>query len=213
MKTLSILIVAGLTTAAKAVEILGNLSSTNDLTQSASLSLVRIKGLGFTMGSSDYLLDNALVRLEFAQRGIDNAFLPILQIRTFGSTGPENVVHTLLAPGGYSVGTGNYVFQADGSFTLRANQTYYLTMSSTSTDPGTGGGELGINWKANDPNPTATGVAAFAPSYFTGDGTTWIPSSIENSVQINGSVVPEPATLAGLVGAVAVYALRRRNGR
>ena len=208
MRTLTILGLALAVTAANAEVIIGNLPS-NDGTQAAGVSTLRMKALGFTMGGSNYFLQSITLRLAFTASWVDNN--PVVTLRAAGAnaTTPGEVIETLSGPGGYSANTvGDFTFNSVANTELLANTLYYVHVAGSPNATVT----TGLDWKASSPAVTPTGPGAtHTSSLFTSNGgTTHTNSSILNSYEINANPVPEPGTIAAL-GLGALVLLRRRN--
>jgi hypothetical protein len=193
--------------------VIGNLSQSKDQTSSvvSALGGSYSKAVGFTMGADAYELDSVTVRL-LEQAGSQST----LSIHLYGGTPTDPSGPALVdfdAPAIPMI-VGNVTFTPTSSFVLQARTTYWLDLTGTSNVLG------GIAWYASNPGILPTGVATSDGARFTNQGsalTELASSTVLNSYQINGTVVPVgvpeppaviPAATAILVG--LVYAGRRR---
>lgn len=170
----------------------------NDGSQTAGInSSSRTKGMGFAMPSGDgYYLDEIVLRLNVTSVNMQ----PIVEIFT-DAGGPGVSLTTLVAPGGYTLGIGDYSFVPSGDFILDADTSYWI-VASNADDVNT------YDWKASSPSVAPTGIATHIGATFG----TYPPqnnSSILVTYYMNGTPVPVPSSLAllGLGG----LALRRRR--
>lgn len=194
-----------------AVIILGNLPSNGD-NGSNPLSTTNHKAISFNMGSTDYVLDSIVLRLNrsaFAGGPTD----PVVELRA-DSGDPLIPGLTVLSPPNPlapASGFNDEVFTPASTFTLLADTTYWLLVRSESS-----AADSRLLWTASDtPGITPTGDGAILGNYrssFDG-GVNWNPSTFQNSFQINGTVVPEPATALMLaLGLAGVGYVRTGRG-
>lgn len=152
----------------------------NDATQSAGLSDLRNKGMGFTMpAGDDYILDYVTLRLETFSSGV----VPIVELWTNAGGLPGTPIETLTNPAFASSGIVNYDFTSSGS-TLTAGESYWLVAYGAAGVPT-------YDWKASSPAQTPTGIATYLGALFDTDGpppTT--TSSIVCSFSVTGTLVP-----------------------
>lgn len=90
------------------------------------------------------------------------------------------------------------------SFTLVANTSYWFVLDGVATSNS-------LLWQSLAPNvaPTPTGVTFDGYRFSSNGGTTWGNSTTFNGVRI--SAVPEPASLAMLLGGIGILGWRRRR--
>lgn len=201
MKTASVLIAAtaALTVSATALAqttIISNHPG-NDGSQTAGINDgSRTKGVGFAMpGGLDYTLDSVTLRLDITS--VDIA--PLVEIFSDAGGAPGASLTTLMNPGSFSLGIDDYAFTPTSSFTLEADQSYWVVASST----------LGTyNWKASSPSETPTGLATHIGATF-GAYPPVGSSSILTTYFVDATVVPAPGSLA-LLGLAGLAARRRR---
>ena len=169
----------------------------NDATQTAGINATtRTKGMGFTMpGGLDYTLDSVTLRLDLTTTDVS----PRIEIYSDAGGVPGSSLTTLVNPGSFGLGIGDYAFTPASSFTLEAGQNYWIIASST----------LGTySWKASSPAETPTGLATHLGATFgayPASGT----SGILTTYFVDATVVPAPGSLA-LLG-LAGLAVRRRR--
>lgn len=183
--------------------ILGNYPQTNDNTQSAGLTNLRLKAISFTMpAAGDYFLTGIRLRLG----NYDPSETVDLQIRDHSgsNTAPgANVLMTFTGAPGQGAAIQDYAFTPNGVLTLEAGMSYWLFV----------GGSAGqsYDWKASSPGIVPTGLATYGANLFTTNGgTSWTNSSIINTFVIDGKLVPAPGLAAFGMGLAALCARRRR---
>lgn len=180
--------------------VIGNLPGNNN--NLANIGEGLTADVGFTMGSTSYTLADATLELRL---GAPSSNAPLLQLRADTSGSPGAVLETFTTPGSLPTGDNPITFTPSTPFTLQANTSYFLYLTSSTT---TG---AFYNWLGSNPvvNPTGPGA-----TYLAGSASPTGPLSF----QVDGTVVaavPEPSTLVGaciatLAGAGALW--RRRAG-
>lgn len=186
-------ILAAVAVASASTNINGNIAGTSPGTGTAfgSGSTTIYKAAGFTMPSGlGYTLDNAVLTLT-----ADAQAMPMVSIWS-GASAPTTQLVTLVNSDGYN-GQNDYTFTPTAPFTLQPDTTYWLYMQADPTS-------AAYTWDATTPSTIPTGVATHVGYLFNGS-----PSTFRNRFQINGTIVPEPTSLA-LLGGLALLALRRR---
>ncbi len=207
----SLLAVVALSTAmpsasARAGLILGNLSG-NDL-NAFSLYDTSRKAVSFTMGTQSYVLDDAVLRLNYGTGS------PIVELRDdVGGSSPGNtVLATFTTPGAGGGGIQDYTFTPTSAFTLAASTKYWLYVYGS----GVGFGQAAF-WYRSSANDAPAGPGATFDIYSdtNNGGFSWnTNSSTFNKFELHGTpvAVPEPSSM--WFAAVAVGAaprLRRRR--
>ena len=181
---------------------IGNYPFTNDDTQAAGLNNLRIKAMGFTMGTDPYDLSSITLRLS----SYDPSDFPVATIRDDVAGNPGAILHTLISPGSQGPGTFDYSFMVDGSFLFQANTVYWLTVGAPAG--------VSFDWEGSLPAviPTGPGATHLGGRFTTNGGTSWTSSAIVNTYEVLGDPVPEPATLFAIgMGSMLFLALRRRR--
>jgi len=173
------LICAAAPPAVQATELISNLPG-NDASQSAALSDLRNKGMGFTMPAEQYNLDAATLRLEtFGANTV-----PIVEIWSDVAGNPGAPLVTLINPVLASSGIASYDFIPPGTFVLEASTTYWVVAYGQA-------GATAYDWVASSPGVTPTGLATHAGAKFDTNGpppTT--NSSILCSYAVSGTTGP-----------------------
>jgi hypothetical protein len=152
----------------------------NDGTQSASLSDLRVKAMGFTMpAGDDYFLDYVTLRLDTPGAGTN----PIVELWTDSGGQLGTLVETLTNPSFTTSGIFEYDFTSAGS-TLTAGAGYWILAY------GPAGGAT-YDWKASSPAQLPTGLATHLGALW---GTSGPPptgnSSIICSYSVTATLVP-----------------------
>ena len=152
----------------------------NDGTQSASLSDLRVKAMGFTMpAGDDYMLDYVTLRLETT--GAVPA--PIVEIWTNSSGQLGSLVETLTNPTFAASGIAEYDFASVGA-TLTAGAGYWIVAYGPAGAPT-------YSWKASLPAELPTGLATHLGALWgTGGPPPTGGSSIVCSYSVTGTQVP-----------------------
>ena len=158
----------------------------NDASQSADLTNLRNKGMGFTLpAGQDYTLLHVTLRLET----IAGAPVPIVEIWTNAAGVPGTVIETLTSPVLNATGITNYDFTAAGTTTLVGGQSYWIVAYGLAGDPV-------YNWKASSPAVPPTGLATHLGSLFDTDGP---PPTTNSTILCSYSVTAQqvPVELTG----------------
>lgn len=201
MKTASVLVAAtaALTVSATALAqttIISNHPG-NDGSQTAGINDgSRTKGMGFSMpGGLDYTLDSVTLRLDITTTDVS----PLIEIYSDAGGVPGASLTTLMNPGSFGLGIDDYAFTPTSSFTLEADESYWIVASST----------LGTySWKASSPSETPTGLASHVGATF-GAYPPSSSSGILTTYFVDATIVPAPGSLA-LLGLAGLAARRRR---
>jgi hypothetical protein len=146
------------------------------------------KAAGWTMPSGDdYFLDDVTLNLDFVSTGT-------AQVEIWSGVGvPSNPELILNSPP--QNGAGNFTFTPPVPFVMEAEGTYWAYVTALP-------GSDEFRWISTSMAPT--GLASSAGYIFNGN-----PSTYMNKYEVNGTVVPEPASLA-LFGLLGLAATRRR---
>lgn len=188
-----------------AAVIIGNYPQANDNTFStiAATSGNLSKAAGFTLPSgTNYTLDSIILRLDVTNASSSVTFslfgdvdgnpggLPLLSFTT----------QTLTA------GISDYTLLPSASFTLQTLNTYWI--AATGISPSIDG----VTWLASNPGVTPNGIATSAG--FRSDSSGTYPparsSTIQNTYQVSGTIVPEPSSVAlALLTSTGMLTFRR----
>lgn len=204
---------AFMTTVASGAVIISNTPGTSVIGDGAIVGgATRSFAQGFTMGSSDYLLDSVTMGLRVNAAG--RAF----NLELFsGSPDPDgSSLVSFTVPVLNTTGDELYTFNPDSAITLQANTTYWLVAYSLTT------GSLNqIQWLRSNPGVAPTGIATYAGARFNSPAT--VPPTTALTLlsifEINGtavvSPVPEPSSgIAALaILAVVLGSARKRQVR
>ena len=172
---------------ADAISLIGNYSSTNDLSGSG-LALTSQRTVGFTLPTgSDYTLDSISLRLgAYNTTAGDVALLQIYQDVNRNSINPKGaVLQSLLFtnPISSSDTVNNFTFAPTSTFTFLANTRYWLLVDATAGD---------YSWLANSPFITPTGISGITSNgyqFSNNNGTSYATSSFFNSFDIQATQV------------------------
>ena len=187
--------------AASADVIIGNYPFTNDLTQSVALNNLRQKAISFTMPAGPgYTVDSVTLRLG----NYDPGDRVICQIRDDNAGVPgAGVVGSIVMPPGLGAANMDYTGTPAAATTLAGGTTYWIFVGGVAG--------LSFDWKASSPGIIPTGAATYGLNRFTSNGgTSWTASSIISTFQIDGTLIPAPASL-GLLAVAGLVGLRRRR--
>jgi hypothetical protein len=186
---------------ARAQIVLGNLSSNDNNFSNVGQGLTA--AMGFTMGNTGYSLTSAELVLTLQAPASD---APVLQLWSENSKGaPGASLLTFKSASALTAGTDETVtFSAANAFTLQANTTYFLYLTS-STKTG-----AFFQWAGGNPGVTPTGAGA---TYF---GTT---TGVIDNFQLNGTAMvlsPEPSSflivaIVAPLGGLGCWWIKRRR--
>jgi hypothetical protein len=183
--------------------IIGNFPSSPD-TFGTNVYNTNRKAMEFVMGATPYVLDEAVLRMNF-QSGT-----PIVEIRTDDGGGhPGSLFASLTAPDANGGGPQSYSFTPTSPTTLAAGTKYWLYVYGVDANP--------VFWYRSNPNATPSGGGAtFEDSLISnssGSPGTWSANfSTLNSFELLGHTpaVPEPSSLALIATAGLAAGARRR---
>ncbi len=180
------------------------------------------KALAFTMGDDAFTLDSVQFRLRTGDTAPLTTTFAIYESTTSGTIRPSTLGVELSDPALVINTTQSYTLTPTSSFTLQANTTYWIVAFSAATNEGFG-------WAFDNPDSVATTNGVTVPatsgsnpaagrfyqfnnsSNIVTDPATWTGlSSITNDVVVNGTLIPEPTTLA-LMGLAGLCFSRRRT--
>ncbi len=187
--------------AASADVIIGNYPFTNDSTLSAGLSNLRVKAISFTMPAGPgYTLDSVTLRLG----NYDATDTVVAEIRSDNAGVPGAAVASIAMPAGQGAVITDYTGAPTAATVLAGATTYWIWVAGIA-----GGGTF--DWRASSPAVPYTGAATFGLSRFsTNGGTSFTASTSLNTMSIDGTLVPAPASL-GLLAIAGLVGLRRRR--
>jgi hypothetical protein len=174
------------------LSLIGNYSSTNDLSASSITGLSQ-RSVGFTLPTgSDYTLDSITLRLSGYTDAGDVALLQIYQDVNKNSTNPNGAVLQssleFLNPNSSSDTVNNFTFTPTSTFTFLADTRYWLLVDRTTATVGS------YSWRVSNPSITPTGISGITSNGYQSsgnNGTDYSNSSFFNSFDIQ---VTEAAT-------------------
>jgi hypothetical protein len=199
-------VAASFASVASADVILGNYPQTNDTGTTADTDNLRRKALSFAMPAGvGYNISSITLRLG---NYITPGDIAVLEIRdhTGSTTAPGlSVIGAFTAPASAAATIDNFIFTPIGTVTLNPSTSYWIYVYGANAN-------TSFDWRGSSPSVTPTGIATYGgQSLFTvNGGTSWTTSVTINTFQIDGTVVPAPATAALLLAGLATVRRRRR---
>ena len=145
---------------AQGVVVVSNLPG-NDATQSAALSNLRIKAMGFVMptGASQYTMDNAILRLNVT----NTAFSPIVELWSDAGGNPSAFIATLSNPAFPATGIDNHTFVPPSGTVLQGGTGYWIVAYAAAGSPT-------YDWKASSPAQVPVGAGTHLGTKFVTTG-------------------------------------------
>lgn len=203
-----------LTSAAQATVIISNPTVDGSIPTFFGGDDDRSKAMGFTMGATSFALDSLSLHLWFIS---SSPVTPVVRLfdDAGGAPGLELLAFTNpVLPVGHEDFPADYTFLPSLPFTLAAGEPYWIVVHQLETDSGN------LGWMSNDPPTTPSGpFADHLGALFSSTSAPAPPDAGDvadqlNIYTLNGTAVPEPATLWLLVaGGGTLVALRRRRPR
>ncbi len=193
MRITAALMVGLLAGSASADVIIGNIEdadSSGTVFGPSGVSTTVYKAAGFTMGAQAFFLDS--VEIDISSTNPPGTFDGAIYSDAGGA--PGALLISLSAPA--LGGDGQYAFTPNAQFTLEANTRYWFYLSNNQTAE--------FLWDASASAPT--GAHATSLGYHFNGGS----SSFMNKYQVNGTMVPAPASALAL-GVLGLSATRRRR--
>jgi hypothetical protein len=196
---------------ANAIVLIGNLPQTNDMS-GVSVSSPFLKALAFTTPSSAFAVESVDVRLQNATNVggvLVRLFATDAQGDAPATTEGALPLATFINPNFTTTAITTYNFTLATPFVLAPGTQYWLVVASTGAN---------TFWRSSFPSVTPSSVVGFTHSgsgNSSDNGSSYRPSTVLNSYQLNGSAVaaaaPEPTslTLIALVCGGAVVRRRR----
>jgi PEP-CTERM motif len=235
-RILALFIAAVCATTARADVIIGNMAGVfNDSGTASGISgptpvsggVYSNKGIGFTMGLDSYSVSSVTLRLAGfnAVTADDRPTVSIWTNSGVGNGGPGTLVGSFTNPVSFSDTAANHVFTPASSITLVGGQTYFLVVQQLT--PLSTGVDNSFQWLNSSPTIVPTGIASayiipgttpiqggrFSNSTGTNPTAMTNTSGNYNLFQLEGTVIPEPSSVAALAGlaALGLVAVRRRR--
>ena len=208
--------------------IIGNLPAANDSSSTqigynsvGTITATSVKALAFTMGTNNFNLTSAVLRLECGT--VPNANCSDLQsislgIYSNGASQPGSLLGSFTYAFSLPLTTSwaSYTFTPATALTLTQGGTYWLVLNDVINPQETNDA---LSWSGASPNVTPTGSGAtYAGVRISSDnGATWGSASVINNFELDGtnlggSLTPEPATFALIgLGMAGIGVLRRHR--
>ncbi|MBL8068047.1 MAG: hypothetical protein JNM28_06335 [Armatimonadetes bacterium] len=161
------------------------------------------KAVGFSTGSELMRIDSLQVHLQFFANSMPNASDVVFELREDFGGHPTNWIVSFTPTSAFVDGRADYTFTADAVFVMQPSTRYFIEARSLSN--------VSWNWLSSSPSQAYSGWATATGNVFSNDGgATWSNSALLNTIQIEGTVVPEPVSLL-LLAPLACLARRRRR--
>jgi hypothetical protein len=126
------------------------------------------KAVGWTMGGEDYLLESAVLTMEFL------GGTAVVSIWSGTASGPTQQIAVLNSPP--QVGSGDFTFTPGAPLIMEAGQTYWLYLASAPNPTAQ------FRWNGTSPSTVPTGIATSVGFNFNGTA-----SATRNRFEVRGS--------------------------
>ena len=169
------------------------------------------KSIGLTMGAESFFLSSVTLRLSLDSVTND---VPLVEIWTADvSNTPGALYGTLANPVfTYNGANADYTFTMPTSLTLDAGSSYFVVVRNSGPTAGAPAGSF--TWASGSPTVVPSGSFASSigsPIFGTGNPAGWTSTSgVYNWMQVEGTAVPEPSTMAFIAVCGAAFVAVRR---